>query len=373
MPKIKEVFRRHEREYMGLFGELMPSWHRKALRSVVACRTPAMGFHLRGCADCGAQEVVHNSCRSRACPDCHGGQVVEWLAARSSELLPVRHFHLVFTVPSKLRGPMRRHQKALLGALMRAAAETILTLAADPRHLGGIPAIMVVLHTSGRDLTWHPHVHCLVPAGAVDGSGAWVEPPNSTFLFPVKALAGIFRQRLAKLARDAAPGVELPWKVFSSKEKWVAYSKACLAGPGEVLEYLGRYLSRPPIGDKRILKATKDEVVFTFKDTATGKARTRNVAPIEFIRRCLQHVPPPGLHRIRYFGLWSPAKRADLHRARLLLATLHPKEAAAVGEAAEKAVKARGDLAAKRASCPRCGSKRLTILARIKPAGYDSS
>jgi len=373
MPRIKEIFRRHERECLGLFGDAMPAWHRKALRSVIACRTPAMGSHIRGCADCGAQETINNSCRSRACPDCHGGQVVEWLAARSTEILPVRYFHLVFTVPAKLRGPTRRHQKALLGAMLKAAAEAVAAVAADPRHIGGMTGVMAVLHTWGRNLSWHPHIHCLVPAGAVDASGAWVEPPNAKFILPIHALAKLFRQRLAKLARAAAPDVKLPWKVFGSKEKWVVYSKPCLAGPGEVLEYLGRYLSRLPISDKRILKATREKVVFTFKDSATGKTRTERVTPIEFIRRCLQHVPPPGLHRIRYFGLWSPAKRTVLRRARLLLATLHPKEAAAVGEAAEKAVKTRDDLAAKRANCPRCGSKRLTILAWIKPPRCDTS
>jgi ssDNA-binding Zn-finger/Zn-ribbon topoisomerase 1 len=373
MPRIKDIFRRHEREYLRLFGDSTPEWHRKALRDVIACRTPAMGSHVRGCPDCGNQETVHNSCRSRACPDCHGSQAVEWLADRSAEILPVRHHHLVFTVPSALRGPTRRHQKALLGALMRAAAEAIEELGADPRWLGGRTAVMAVLHTWGRDLSWHPHVHCLVPAGGVDWAGNWVEPRHSKFLFPVNALAKVFRQRLAKLARAAAPGVELPWKVFGPKEKWVVHSKPCLAGPGEVLKYLGNYLFRPAIGNQRIIKATRGEVVFKFKDSSTGRTRTLSVKPLEFIRRCLQHVPPPGLHRVRYFGLWSPPGRRDLHRARLLLATPHPAEAAAVGEAAGKAVKARDDLARKRESCPRCGSRRLVVIARIRPAGYDSS
>lgn len=362
MPEIAEIFRRHGAEYLKRFGETMPAWHRRAIAAVSGCRTPAMGGHLLGCRDCGEREYVYHSCRSRACPSCHGEQSAEWLRARAAELLPVRYFHLVFTVPAPLREPLRRSQTQLCGALMRAAAEAIVTLAADSRYLGGTPAILAVLHTWGRTRSWHPHVHCLVPAGGLDRDGIWHEPPNPAFLVPVHALAKLFRGRFAALARAAAPDAELPGDAFDPTQRWVVYAKPCFAGPEKMLEYLGRYVHRLPLGDSSIVGYGPDHVAFRCRDATTGAPRTVTLAPMEFLRRCLQHLPPPGFHRIRYYGLWAPACRATLHRVQLLLSTVHPTAAAAVAIVASAPPPPR-----RPRLCPRCGSTRFVRLLFFGP------
>ena len=368
MPTIREIFQRHMDEYITRYGEAMPPWHRQALHAVTACRTPAMGGHLQECADCGHREYVYNSCRNRACPTCHGGETAAWLAARAAELLPVRYFHVVFTVPSVLREPLRRNQTALCGALMRAAAEAVRELASNPKHLGAVPGVLAVLHTSGRSLVWHPHVHCLVTAGGVAPDSTWREAPNPAFLVPVSALGAVFRGRFAALARAAAPDTPLPGYAFAPDGKWRVDAKPCLAGPTKVVEYLGRYIHRLPVSDSNILAATGDSVTFRYRDTATGDSRSLSVSPTEFLRRSLQHVPPPGFHRIRYYGLWSPAARGRLRRAMLLLAGMRIALTAALSLAAECAKAAHQAVAVCR--CPKCQSRNLRILARFRPGEH---
>ncbi|MEI8078744.1 MAG: transposase [bacterium] len=321
MPKIREIFQLHQDEYMARYGETMPPWHRQALHDVAACRTQAMGGHVQECGDCGHREYMYHSCRSRACPACHSGETAAWLAARAAELLPVRYFHVVFTVPEALREPLRRNQTALCGALMRAAAEAVSVLAADPKYLGGAPGILAVLHTWGRTLVWHPHVHCLVTAGGVAANNhTWLEAPNPAFLVPVQALGAVFRGRFAALARAAAPDLPLPGEVFAPGVRWVVHAKPCLAGAAQVVDYLGRY-----------------------------------------IRRCLQHVPPTGFHRIRYYGLWSPACRDRLRRVMLMLA-------AAISIVAEFAQAAHQAVAVCR--CPRCQSRNVRAIAWFRPGEH---
>jgi len=369
MPKIREIFQRHQDEYMARYGETMPAWHRQALHDVAACRTQAMGGHVQECGDCGHREYVYHSCRSRACPACHSGETAAWLAARTAELLPVRYFHVVFTVPEALREPLRRNQTALCGALMRAAAEAVSVLAADPKYLGGAPGILAVLHTWGRTLVWHPHVHCLVTAGGVAANNhTWLEAPNPAFLVPVQALGAVFRGRFAALARAAAPDLPLPGEVFAPGVRWVVHAKPCLAGAAQVVDYLGRYIHRLPVSDARILTATSTAVTFRYRDTATGKNRAMTLSPMEFIRRCLQHVPPTGFHRIRYYGLWSPACRGRLRRAMLMLAAVRVTLAAAISIVAEFAQAAHQAVAVCR--CPRCQSRNVRAIAWFRPGEH---
>lgn len=368
MPKIREIFLRHMDEYTTRYGEAMPSWHWRALHDVVACRTSAMGGHVQACNDCGHREYVYHSCRSRACPSCHGGETAAWMADRAGELLPVRYFHVVFTVPEALREPLRRNQTALCGALMRAAAEAIRALAADPKYLGATPGILACLHTWGRTLVWHPHVHCLVTAGGVTADGVWRETPNPQFLAPVHALAAVFRGRFAALARAAVPGVNLPGNVCAPGTKWVVHARPCLAGPDKVIEYLGRYIHRLPVTDERVTAETAAAVTFRYRDTASGRTRTLSLEPMEFIRRCLQHVPPPGFHRLRYYGLWSPACRDRLRRVMLLLAILRPVIAAAVCAAAGLARAAHEVVAVCR--CSQCRSRNVRTVSRFRPGEH---
>jgi Zn finger protein HypA/HybF involved in hydrogenase expression len=368
MPTIREIVRRHMDEYTTRYGETMPPWHRQALHAVAACRTPAMGGHLLECGDCGHREYVYHSCRSRACPSCHGGETAAWLAARAAELLPVRYFHVVFTVPEALREPLRRNQTALCGALMRAAAEAVRELAGNPEYLGAVPGVLAVLHTWGRTLVWHPHVHCLVTAGGTTPDGTWRDAPNPAFLVPVHALGAVFRGRFAALARAAAPDTTLPGDAFAPGAKWVVHAKPCLAGANKVVEYLGRYIHRLPVSDTSIQAATDEAVTFRYRDTATGEKRPLTLPSMEFLRRSLQHVPPPGFHRIRYYGLWSPAARGRLRRAMLLLAAVRIALSAAICAAAEFAQAAHQAVVTCR--CPNCQSRNVRTLARFRPGEH---
>lgn len=363
MPKIADIFRRHGDAYLTRFGATMPLWHRRALDAVRNCRTPAMGGHLRACLDCGSREYVYHSCRSRACPSCHGEQTADWLEARRTELLPTRYFHLVFTVPAALREPLRRNQTALGGALLRAAAQALLDLAADPQWLGATPAVLSVLHTWGRTLSWHPHVHLLVSAGGVTPDRQWREAPNPVFLVPVHALAKRFRGRFAALARAAKPAADLPDDVFDPTQRWVVYAKPCFTGPQQVLDYFGRYLHRLPISDSRILQHTAETVSYACRDATTGRVRHQTVTPPEFLRRCLQHVPPPGFHRIRYCGLWSPARRGDLRNLLVLLASRRPVATALAVALPREIMPERCPLRV----CRCCGSSRLAVILYFGP------
>ena len=364
MSTIAAIFRRHGDEYLERFAAAMPAWHRRALSSIRACRTPAMGGHLRECLDCGTREYVYHSCRSRACPTCHGERTAVWLEARRAELLPTRYFHLVFTVPSALREPLRRAQTPLCGALLRAATQALLRLAADPRWLGATPAVLCVLHTWGRTLTWHPHVHLLVSAGGVTPDGLWREVPNPAFFVPIYALAKLFRGRFAALARTAVPGTELPDDIFAPEQRWVVFAKPCLTGPQQVLDYFGRYLHRLPVSDSRILEHTNEAVAVVCRDATTGQARRLTLAPLEFLRRCLQHVPPPGFHHIRYCGLWSPSRRGDLRNA-LVMFAVRRSIIAALAAAVPRVIL---PLQYPARACRHCGSSRIAVIRHFGPA-----
>jgi len=319
MGELAELLRLHADRYLERFGPRMPASHRRALADIQACRTPELGGRLYQCEDhqCGQRLYKYHSCSNRSCPKCQGAQTARWLRQRRQEILPVPYFHLVFTVPSELRPLFRQHQRVLYRLLMQAAAQALIRLAADPRFLGGRIGVLCLLHTWTGALLYHPHVHCLATAGALkpDGS-AWL-PSHPKFLVPVHALSKLLRGRFLAMARKALPGVRLPASVRQTS--WVVYCKAALQGTDAVLEYLGRYLHRVAITNRRILSVTDREVSFRFKDRKERRWKTVRLEPAEFIRRFLQHVLPRDFHKVRYFGLWSPSQRKALNRARELL------------------------------------------------------
>jgi len=317
VPSIADIVRRHGAAYLARFGDGVPPSHVRALADIAACRTPEMGGHLLECDDCGQREYVYHSCRNRACPRCHARETAEWVAARADELLPVRHHHLVFTLPAELRAPARRSQAVLLDALMRAAAEAVQALADEPRFAGGRLAMLAVLHTHTRALIWHPHVHFLVPGVAVADARGVCRIPDR-FLLPVRRLSPVFRAKFAARVRHELPGLELPGAVW--RKRWVVFSRPCVEGGRAVLDYLARYVRRGPLGDHAILSADDDRVVFRYTDNRTRGTRTVTLAPGEFLRRYLQHTLPQGFHRVRYYGLWAPASRTILRALQLAMA-----------------------------------------------------
>jgi hypothetical protein len=338
MPEMADIFRRYGPEYLHRFGQDMLPSHRRAMQDIQSCRTPALGGHVFSCDHCGHQEYAYHSCRNRNCPKCHAHDTEQWLAARRKELLPVPYFHVVFTLPEELRHLVRSHQKTLYGLLMKAAAESLIKLAADPHYVGGLVGILSVLHTWTPTQVYHPHVHCLVPGGGVDEGGTW-RPARENYLVCVKALSKIFCAKFRDGIAELLP--ELTVAVGVWKKKWVVYCKPTVQGADQVLAYLGRYVHRIAITNGRILSMDDGNVTFRYKRTQDSTWKTMTLDAYEFIRRFLQHVLPAGVHKVRYFGLWHPSRRRLLRQVQLVLATetsapmptpAQPKPATSSGE-----------------------------------------
>jgi hypothetical protein len=372
-------------EVADIFRDHGPAWRReqaghlslgqlKAMSAIEHCRTAALGGHVAQCPDCGHSEIAYNSCRNRHCPKCQGAVAKQWLAAREADLLPVAYYHVVFTLPAPI-GQLAYHNKAVVyGLLFAAAAETLLTLAADPRHLGARIGVTAVLHTWGSALTHHPHLHCIVPGGgiALDGE-RWVACRPGFFL-PVRVLSRLFRrlfcEKLAaayqagellcvgEQAALADPHAFADWLRPLRQREWVVYAKRPFAGPEAVLAYLSRYTHRVAIANSRLIGVDAQGVTFQFKDyRAKGRCRYQPMTlPVaEFMRRFLLHVLPSGFHRIRHYGLLANATRvANLARAReLLAAPLSPLIAVPVSTGEEVAEDHLTDNARR---CPCCGA-----------------
>ncbi len=305
---VATVVRQFGPAYAARFGAAMPAGHRRALEDLAACRTAAMGGHVTQCATCGHEHFVYHSCRHRSCPSCHGVSTRTWLAARETELLPVPYFHVVFTLPAELRVIVRSHQRVLLGALMQTAADSLQALAADPHYLGGTVGILAVLHTWTRTLGYHPHVHCLVPGGALAPDGATWRHGRGNYLVPVRALSVGFRARFLARCKRLLPQLAIPSIVW--KKPWVVYAKPTVQGADLVLRYLARYVHRTAITDARIVRVDARTVTFRYQDATARAWRTMTLPGDEFLRRFLQHVLPRGFHKVRYYGFWRPRAAA---------------------------------------------------------------
>jgi len=321
MLRLADVVRRHAAGYLARFGDAVLPSHVRALRAIALCRTPALGGHSARCTQCGREHLLYHSCRNRVCPQCGHDATERWLTHQCDLLLPVPYFHVVFTLPSELRRVVRSHQRVLLAVLCQAAFETLASLCADPQWLGGRVGALAVLHTWTRTIEWHPHVHLLVPGGALaPDARTWLEPPRyrKLFLVPERALAKRFRGRFLALARRALPDVTFPHIPWG--KRWVVSARRPVHDPNIVLEYLGRYVHRTALSDKAIVGCTGKDVTFTFRDSQTHQRKTMTLGVHEFLRRFLQHVPPKGMHRVRAFGLLHPSQRHTLRRLQLLLA-----------------------------------------------------
>jgi hypothetical protein len=353
MTTLAEVVAAHGGDYLAEFGAHMLPSHRRALADIAACRTDAMGGHVAACAACGHQHYAYHSCKNRSCPTCHATETGVWLEKREAELLPVRYFHLVFTLPAELRDVVRKNQKPLYAVLMQAAAETLAKIGLDPRFVGGKLGMMAVLHTWTRALEHHPHVHLLVPAGGLDQDGTW-RPSRRKFLIPVRALSKLFRARFMKLAKKALPEATFPKEVWG--KEWVVFCKPTYNRATKVLRYLSRYVHRIAITNNRIL-ATKDgKVTFRYQESKSGTWKTMTLPGREFLRRYLQHVLPQGFHKVRYYGLLSPANKMTLKRLQLLLAARSRKAEEDRQEAPEPAPKH---------LCPCCHEGVMVVISRL--------
>lgn len=350
----------------------LPRGATKVWRAILACRTAALGGHVESCTGCGMSRHVYHSCRNRHCPRCQTRAKDAWLAARRREVLPVPYFHLVFTLPHDLNGLIGAAPRRLYENLFAAASATLAEFAANPRHLGGMPAFSLVLHTWKQDLGRHVHVHALVAGGALSDAGAWITPKKG-FLFPVRALSKVFRGKFIAGLDDLRRQGHLPdflhptaWQQLKQAlyaHDWVVYAKQPLGGPQAVLDYLGRYTHRVAISNERIVGLANDQVAFRVRADAQGKKRTLHLPGAEFITRFLLHVLPSGFKRIRHYGLLSPArKKAGLAAARSALAVPPPEAAIIESVAAFLCRVARLESMC----CPHCGGT-LQVTATLLP------
>jgi hypothetical protein len=305
-------------------GRVLRPEQRKALRDIERCRTVALGGHLDVCTACGHERPTYNSCRNRHCPKCQSLAQARWIDKRVERLLPVHYFHVVFTLPAELRAVARRSREAVFDMLFASASETLLALAIDPKRLGAVLGITMVLHTWTRELHFHPHVHAIVTGGGLsDDDARWVRT-RKDFLFPVRVMGALFRGKmLAALERAHVRGEldlgRIDMRALRRKS-WVVYAKRPFGGPEQVLRYLGRYTHRVGISNQRLVAIDARGVTFRTKD---GKAIT--LAGREMLARFVQHVLPPRFVKIRHYGLHSASSaktRLERARERIALPTM---------------------------------------------------
>jgi hypothetical protein len=368
--EVADIFRDHGPAWRQAHAGHVSLEQLKVMSAIERCRTAALGGHVARCADCAYTTIAYNSCRNRHCPKCQGAAAKDWLADREAELLPVPYYHLVFTLPGPIADIAFQNKAVLYDLLFKVSAETMLTIAADPKHLGARIGITSVLHTWGSAMTHHPHVHMIVPGGGISPDGLrWVSCRPGFFL-PVRVLSRLFRRlfleklvathqagRLKFFGDQAALADAQAFAAYLAplrKSEWVVYAKRPFGGPQAVLAYLSRYTHRVAIANSRLIACDRTSVTFRWKDyRADGLDRQKvmTLATGEFIRRFLIHVLPKGLHRIRHYGLLASGTRADnIAQARELLAVSNSQ-----AEPAGAAI----DLG--KPTCPCCGGRMIII------------
>jgi hypothetical protein len=354
----------------------------KVLSAIERCRTAELGGHQLHCDRCDVDRYAYNSCRNRHCPKCQASAAQRWLEARQAELLPIDYFHVVFTLPEELRDLAYQNKSVVYDLLFKTVADTLLTIAADPKHLGARVGVTAVLHTWGSTLVHHPHLHCIVTGGGCAvGRDEWIRcRPN--FFVPVKVLSRLFRGRFLAALQSAYDTGEL--KFFGAlallkdpgwfaehlrplkKIDWVVYAKRPFAGPQAVLTYLSRYTHRVAISNRRLVAFDERGVTFRYKDyriKSHDRWKSMTLSSDEFLRRFLLHVLPRGFHRIRHYGLFANAERSDhLHRARVLLGQPPPTLSTAEPRAEKPSAPCPY-------TCPACGSAMIIVRTLLPQCG----
>jgi len=315
--EVAEIVRLHSKAYLGQYGSSLTKEQKRALRDISACRTSELGGHVYQCDHCQEKIFSFHSCRNRSCPKCHQAQTQRWLDKQHDRLPTCSYFLVTFTLPAGLRPLARSHPNKIYSLLMKAAADALQKLAADPQYLGARLGALAVLHTWTRAMLFHPHVHMLVTAGGLAPDGkSWVHPKHPLFLVPDPALSIIFRAKFCHGLKKAGLLRFVPASVW--KLRWVVHSQH--AGRGDkVLDYLARYIFRIAIANSRLESFDNGIVRFRYTDNHTQQARHVSLPATEFIHRFLQHVPPKSFSKVRHYGLFSPACRSRLDHVRQLL------------------------------------------------------
>jgi hypothetical protein len=381
--ELADIVRQHGTAYQQ--AHRLPLEQLRPLRAIELCRTAALGGHVEQCDQCQQTRIAYNSCRNRHCPKCQSLDRARWLQQRQAELLPVEYFHVVFTLPEQLAPLALQNKKAVYGILFRAAAETLLTIARDRKHLGAEIGFFTILHTWGQNLIHHPHLHCVIPGGGISPDGEWVTCRPGFFL-PVRVLSALFRRLLLDMLEKAFQQGQLQfhaeWQYLHQEHAftrylaplrgidWVVYAKPPFGGPQQVLEYLGRYTHRVAISNERLVACDDTSVSFRWKDYRhNNRQRVMKVAADEFLRRFLVHTIPPGFQRIRHYGLFSNRNRKEaLASCRRLLATpiadLLPCPAQDFRELYQQLT------SVNLRSCPHCGSGQMRVIEILLPRRF---
>jgi hypothetical protein len=368
--EVADIFRDHGAAWHAASRGHVSLAQMKVMSAIESCRTAALGGHVARCEDCAHTAIAYNSCRNRHCPKCQGAAARTWMEERQAELLPVPYFHVVFTLPAAIGDIAYQNKRVIYDLLLKASAETMLTIAADPKHLGARIAITSVLHTWGSAMTHHPHVHMIMPGGGLSPDGKrWIAAKPNFFL-PVLVLSKLFRRLLLEELVAAHTAGKLVFfgehahlagdKAFAAflaplrRTRWFVYSKRPFAGPKAVLAYLSRYTHRVAISNRRLIAADANSVTFKVKDyriEGAGRYTTMTLDVSEFIRRFLLHVLPKGFHRIRHYGLLAGTAKAEMvAKARDLLA-VPTTEPEVDGDTATEHVQ----------QCPCCGGRMHVI------------
>jgi hypothetical protein len=356
--ELADIFRRYGPQYRAKFGERMPPSHRQAMAAIEQCRTEALGGHVYTCDACEETVYSYHSCKNRHCPKCQNEAAEHWLVEQQDLLLPTPYFMVTFTLPAELKQLARSHQKSLYNLLFRTSAAALQELAQDPRFVGGRIGMVGVLHTWARDLSYHPHIHYLVPAGGLAADGQRWLSARQGFLVHVKPLAILFRAKFRDALKKTPLFDRVPAETW--KKPWVVHCQPVGSGVA-ALKYLAPYIFRVAISNNRIVKLEDDQVTFRYTDSQTGATRHCPVTAEEFIRRFLQHVLPRGFVKVRYYGFFSHGNRHALNQVRRLLGSSDSTKQTAL----EPASPISQDRALR---CPKCGQA-MRLTDTLKPTG----
>lgn len=385
--EVAAVFRDGEPRFRAQYGQMLSRGQQQVLRAVLRCRTAALGGHVQRCDDCGHQQIQYNSCRNRHCPKCQAMARAAWLEKRESDLLPVPYFHVVFTLPHELAPLALQNQRIVYGILFQAAAETLLKIAADPKHLGARVGCLMVLHTWGQNLMHHPHVHAIVTGGGLSPDGSrWIGVKRGRrrqpFFAPVRVLSRVFRGKFIALLKAAFAAGQLGFhgqlqplgkpadfqRLLNQTvlHEWVVFAKRPFSSPLCVLKYLARYTHRVAISNQRLVGLGDGRVSFRYKDYASGQRdKIMTLDTSEFIRRFLMHTLPKGFVRIRYYGFLANRQRQQrLDQCRQLLGVpARPNEPAPNDAIPTEGAQSQPPCP----TCPACQRGKLVVVELLAP------
>jgi hypothetical protein len=394
--EVADILRRYGETYRAEHEGSLSVAQRRVMQAITTCRTAALGGHVERCDACEHQRIAYNSCRNRHCPKCQSLARAQWIEDRQAELLDCPYFHVVFTLPEEIAAIAYQNKAVVYNLLFAATADTLRTIAADPKHLGAEIGFFAVLHTWGQNLMHHPHLHCVVPGGGLSADGEHWVACRPGFFLPVRVLSRFFRRRFLELIQQAFDRGELEFfsdlqpladrQAFARylepprKKEWIVYAKAPFAGPQQVLDYVGRYTHRVAISNNRLLDIEEGQVSFRWKDYRDGDAqKTMTLTASEFIRRFLLHVLPLGLQRIRYYGfLGNRYRQEKIERCRQLLqmkvAAPAPLDPASTTPASPTDYRDRHEAltAVNLRKCPVCHRGHMVLVEQINPVKRTS-